>query len=55
MTILTSAEFAQKIQAQAETHTNQTEIEPKLTPEEIARWEELFTQYGSQPPDGLNP
>ena len=55
MTILTSAEFAQKIQAQAEIHTNQTDIEPQLTPEEIARWEELFTQYGSQPPDGLNP
>ena len=55
MTILTSAEFAQKIQEQAEIHTNQTDIEPQLTPEEIARWEELFTQYGSQPPDGLNP
>ena len=55
MTILTSAEFAQKIQSQAETQPNQTAIEPQLTPEEIARWEELFTQYGSQPPDGLNP
>jgi len=29
--------------------------EPHLSPEEIASWEELFTQYGGQPPDGLNP
>jgi len=55
MTILSSAELAQKIQAQPETNASQTAVEPQLTPEEIARWEELFTQYGSQPPDGLNP
>ena len=55
MTILTSAELAQKIQAQAESHGNQTAPEPQLSPEEVARWEELFTQYGNQPPDGLNP
>ncbi len=55
MTILTSAELAQKIQAQAGTYASQTAVEPRLSPEEIARWEELFTQYGSQPPDGLNP
>ncbi|NMD26890.1 MAG: hypothetical protein GYA81_02850, partial [Chloroflexi bacterium] len=55
MTILSSAELAHKIQAQAESHGNQTRIEQQLTPDEIARWEELFSQYGSQPPDGLNP
>ena len=55
MTILTSAEFAQKVQATDESRSSQTTDEPQLTPEEIARWEELFTQYGSQPPDGLNP
>lgn len=55
MTILTSAELAQKIQAQPGTNASQTAVEPQLSPEEIARWEELFTQYGSQPPDGLNP
>jgi len=55
MSILTSAEFAQKIQAHAETHTTQTPVEQKLTPEEIAQWEELFSQHGNQPPDGLIP
>jgi len=55
MTILTSAELAQKIQANTEKNRPQTAVEPQLTPEEIARWEEFFTQYGSQPPDGLNP
>ncbi len=55
MTILSSAELAQKIQAQANTRSSQTMPEQKLSPEEIARWEDLFTQYGSQPPDGLNP
>ena len=55
MTILSSAELAHKIQAQVESHGNQTRIEQQLTPDEIARWEELFSQYGSQPPDGLNP
>lgn len=55
MTVLSSAEFAQKVRANAESRGSQTEDEQKLTPEEIARWEELFTQYGSQPPDGLNP
>lgn len=55
MTVLSSAEFAQKVQANAESRSGQTAVEPQLSPEEIARWEELFTQYGSQPPDGLNP
>ena len=55
MTILSSAELAHKIQAQVESHGNQTRIEKQLTPDDIARWEELFSQYGSQPPDGLNP
>jgi len=55
MTILSSSELAHKIQAQVESHGNQTRIEKQLTPDEIARWEELFSQYGSQPPDGLNP
>ena len=55
MTVLSSEEFAQKVQANAESRSGQTAVEPQLSPEEIARWEELFTQYGSQPPDGLNP
>ncbi len=55
MTILTSAELAQKIRAQSDSRGGQTAVEQQLTPEEIARWEELFTQYGSQPPDGLVP
>ncbi len=55
MVILTSAEFAQKVLAIAESRSSQTADEPQLTPEEIAQWEELFSQYGSQPPDGLNP
>lgn len=55
MTVLTSAELAQKMESQAESHTGQTGGEQPLTSEEIARWEELFTQYGGQPPDGLNP
>jgi hypothetical protein len=55
MTILSSAELAQKIQNQADSRGNQTTVEQPLSPDEIARWEELFTQYGSQPPDGLNP
>jgi len=55
MAILSSAELAQKIQSQAESQGSQTTTEQQLTPEEVARWEELFTQYGSQPPDGLNP
>lgn len=55
MTILSSAKLAQKIRSQSESRGSQTDVEPQLTPEEIARWEDLFTQYGSQPPDGLNP
>jgi len=56
MAILSSAELAQKIQAQADSRGDcQATVEKQLTPDEIARWEELFTQYGSQPPDGLNP
>ena len=55
MTILSSNELAQKIQEQAEKRSARTTIEPEMTPEEIARWEELFSQYGSNPPDGLNP
>ena len=55
MTVLSSAELAKKIQEQAESRTAQTGSELSLSPEEIAHWEELFTQYGGQPPDGLNP
>ena len=55
MTILTSAELAQKIQAQSNSRVSQTTPEKPLSAEEIARWEDLFSQYGSQPPDGLNP
>jgi len=55
MTILSSAELAKKIQAQSNSRVSQTAPEKPLSPEEIARWEDLFTQYGSQPPDGLNP
>ena len=55
MTVLTSAELAKKIQAQTEFRGSQPAVEQQLTPEEIARWEDLFNQYGSQPPDGLNP
>lgn len=29
--------------------------EKALSPEEVAEWEELFNQYGSNPPDGLIP
>lgn len=55
MTILSSHELAQKIQEQAEKRRGDPTPEPKLTADEIAGWEELFTQYGSHPPDGLNP
>lgn len=55
LTILSSQDLAQKIREQAEKRSSTASAEPALTPEEIARWEELFTQYGNHPPDGLNP
>ena len=55
MPILSSSELSQRIQAQARSRGSHPDLEPHLSPEEIASWEELFSQYGGQPPDGLNP
>ena len=52
--ILTSQEFAGKVEEfQQRTHAAPTEFQ--LSEQELQEWEDLFTQYGGNPPDGMNP
>jgi len=53
--ILTSQEFAQLLQHFYEQEPQAAPDERVISPEEVKQWEDLFNQYGSQPPDGLSP
>lgn len=51
--ILSSDQFARQL----DDLPRQAKAAPEVTlsPEEVSAWEELFNQYGGQPPDGLIP
>ena len=53
--VLTSQEFAQQLQRFFEQVPQATPTERELTDEEVKQWQDLFNQYGSQPPDGMSP
>lgn len=53
--VLTSQEFSQLLQRFYEQEPQAAPTERALSPEEVKQWKDLFNQYGSQPPDGLNP
>ncbi len=53
--VLTSQEFSQMLQHFYEQDPKTETPEQELSPEEVKQWEDLFTQYGDQPPDGMSP
>lgn len=53
--VLTSQEFSQLLQRFYEQEPQSDPAERSLSPEEVKQWEDLFSQYGTQPPDGMNP
>ncbi|NLC13377.1 MAG: hypothetical protein GX768_04970 [Chloroflexi bacterium] len=53
--VLTSQEFSQLLQIYYEREPQAAPTERELSPEEVKQWEDLFNQYGSQPPDGMSP
>lgn len=54
-TVLTSQEFAETLQRFYEQEPQSAPAERGLSPEEVKQWEDLFNQYGTQPPDGMSP
>ena len=55
VTVLTSQEFAEKIEDFYNTEPQSAPAEIQLSEQELQEWEDLFTQYGGNPPDGMNP
>lgn len=53
--ILTSHEFSQQMARFYEDSPLDDPASHKLSPDEIEEWQDLFNQYGSQPPDGMSP
>lgn len=53
--VLSSQEFAAKIEEHYAQSPAESPQERKLSPQEVKEWEDLFNQYGSSPPDGMNP
>ncbi|MEL7626803.1 MAG: NYN domain-containing protein [Anaerolineaceae bacterium] len=53
--VLTSQEFARLLRDFYEQESQADTEQPAMSDEEIQQWEDLFNQYGAQPPDGLNP
>lgn len=53
--IMTSQKFAEKIEEFYTTEPQAAPSEIELSERELQEWEDLFTQYGGNPPDGLNP
>lgn len=53
--VLTSQEFARLLQHFFEQSPQTSPNERDLSPEEVKQWEDLFSQYGSHPPDGMSP
>ena len=53
--VLTSQEFSQMLQRFYEQKPQASPAERDLSPDEVKQWEDLFNQYGSQPPDGMSP
>ena len=54
-TSLQSQEFAAQLERFYEEAPPSDASEPTLSALEIAQWEELFNQYGGNPPDGMSP
>ena len=54
-TVLTSQEFSRLLQGFYEQEPQSAPAEHELSPDEVQQWEDLFNQYGSQPPDGMSP
>lgn len=54
-TVLTSQEFSQLLQRFYEQEPQAAPAERELSSDEVQQWEDLFNQYGSQPPDGMSP
>lgn len=53
--VLTSQEFSEQLQHFFEQEPQSDPSERTLSPEEVKQWEDLFNQYGNQPPDGMSP
>jgi predicted RNA-binding protein with PIN domain len=53
--VLTSQEFSEQLQRFFEQEPQSSLSESALSPEEVKQWEDLFNQYGTQPPDGMSP
>jgi predicted RNA-binding protein with PIN domain len=53
--VLTSQEFSKLLQIYYEGEPQAAPAERELSPEKVKQWEDLFNQYGSQPPDGMSP
>ena len=53
--VLTSQEFSKLLQIYYDGEPEAAPAERELSPEEVKQWEDLFNQYGSQPPDGMSP
>jgi predicted RNA-binding protein with PIN domain len=54
-TILSSEQFADQLQQFYDESPVDNMPDIQLSEKEIAEWESLFNQYGSQPPDGMSP
>ncbi len=54
-TSLQSQEFAAQLERFYEETPPAETSDPTLSALEIAQWEELFNQYGGNPPDGMSP
>lgn len=52
---LQSQEFAAQLERFYEETPASETSDPSLSALEIAQWEELFNQYGGNPPDGMSP
>lgn len=55
LTILTSQAFAEKLESFWQEEPVQAPREATISEQEIMEWEELFSQYGGTPPDGMSP
>lgn len=53
--ILTSQSFATQLEAFFDQQPQSPTQDVALSEREVKEWEDFFNQYGSQPPDGLNP
>lgn len=55
LTILTSQSFSEQLELLSNQLPQPTTQDSGLSEREVKEWENFFNQYGSQPPDGLNP